>query len=45
MANAKVQVNARLDPSLYAKVKSRARKDGVTITAVIEQALRKLVAS
>lgn len=45
MGNAKVQVNARLDPSLYAKVKSRAKKDGVSITAVIETALRKLVAS
>lgn len=45
MANAKVQINARLDPSLYAKVKSRAKRDGVTITAVVEVALRKLVAS
>lgn len=45
MASAMVQVNVRIEPTLYAKVKSRAKKDGVTVTAVIERALAKEVAS
>jgi predicted HicB family RNase H-like nuclease len=45
MANPMVQVNVRIDPSLYAKVKARAKKDGVTVTAVIDSALRKAVGS
>jgi predicted HicB family RNase H-like nuclease len=45
MAEAMVQVNVRIEPTLYAKVKNRAKKDGVTVTAVINAALAKAVAS
>ena len=45
MASPMVQVNVRIEPSLYAKVKARAKKDGVTITAVIQEALVRAVAS
>ena len=34
-----VQVNVRIAPTLYAKVKSRAKREGVTVTAAVNAAL------
>lgn len=39
MAAATVQVNVRIEPALYAKVKRRAKQDAETVTAVVNAAL------
>lgn len=39
MASAMVQVNVRIDPALYAKVKRRAKTERETVTAVVNAAL------
>lgn len=41
MANPKVQVNARIDPELYAELVRKAEKQGESLSAVIEVALRR----
>jgi predicted HicB family RNase H-like nuclease len=38
-----VQVNVRIDPALYAQVKAKAEKQGLTITAATDAAYRDYV--
>ena len=39
MAAPMVQVNVRIDPGLYVRVKRRALSDNTTVTAVVNAAL------
>lgn len=40
MASATVQVNVRLDPQVYAALKRKAKRDGNTVTAAVDEAVR-----
>jgi predicted DNA-binding protein len=44
MASATVQVNVRLEPARYESLKAEARRQGRTVTAVVDEAVETYLA-